>query len=42
MMWILFALLIMVILAFVLMSSHKQEEGVDKNMTIGLDADEIE
>ncbi|MCQ2816527.1 MAG: major royal jelly family protein [archaeon] len=41
-MWIIIGLLIMVILSFVLMSSHKQEEGVDKNMTIGVDADEIE
>lgn len=34
--WIVFAVLILVVLSFVLMSSHKQEESVDKHMSIGL------
>lgn len=34
--WIIFAVLILIVLSFVLMSSHKQEETVDKHMSIGL------
>lgn len=37
--WVVFGLVVLVVLSFVLMSSHKQEESIDRRMSIGLTND---